>query len=81
MVSDVEPIFKNLPFNEALETNQTIIDETSKRTYYCSSTSILNFDDTASQEEHEIAHISISALFNMVLAQRFILSKSRQREN
>ena len=78
MVNDVEPIFKNLPFNEALETNQTIIDETSKRTYYCSSTSILNFDDTASQEEHEIAHISISALFNMVLAQRFILSKSRQ---
>ena len=78
MVSDVEPIFKNLPFNEALETNQTVIDETSKRTYYCSSTSILNFDDTASQEEHEIAHISISVLFNMVLAQRFILSKSRQ---
>ena len=78
MVSDVEPIFKNLPFNENLETKQTVIDETSKRYYYCSSTSILNFDDVASPDEHKLAHTTSSVLFNMVLAQRFILSKSRQ---
>ena len=78
MVSDVEPIFKNLPFNTELQTQQTVIDETSKRYFYCSSTSILNFDDVANFEEHNVAHITSSVLFNMVLAQRFILSKSRQ---
>jgi len=78
MVSDVEPIFKNLPFNTELKTRQTVIDETSKRYFYCSSTSILNFDDVANFEEHNLAHITSSVLFNMVLAQRFILSKSRQ---
>ena len=75
MVSDVEPIFKNLPFNTELQTQQTVIDETSKRYFYCSSTSILNFDDVANFEEHNVAHITSSVLFNMVLAQRFILSK------
>ena len=58
MVSDVEPIFKNLPFNTELETQQTVIDETSKRYFYCSSTSILNFDDVANVDEHNVAHIT-----------------------
>jgi len=78
MVEDVEPIFKNLPFNENMVTMQTVIDETSKRHYYCSATSILNFDDIAGQAEHDLAHINSNVIFNMVLAQRFMLSKSRQ---
>ena len=78
MVSDAEPIFKNLPLGKKLVTDRTVVDETSKRFYFCSSTSLLNFDETASREEHDLAHTASSLVFNMVLAQRFILSESRQ---
>ncbi|MCP5493193.1 MAG: hypothetical protein H7A23_01425 [Leptospiraceae bacterium] len=77
LVNDAEPAFSNLPMNKNLETEQTIVDEITKRHYYVSATSLLNFDDSASYSEHYQAHQTSRTLFNMTLAQRFILSQSR----
>jgi hypothetical protein len=38
---------------------------------------MLNFDDDAFKWEHTEAHTYAGIIFNMVLAQRFILAKSR----
>ncbi|MCP4755812.1 MAG: hypothetical protein GY866_33530 [Proteobacteria bacterium] len=77
MVCDENPIFKNLPLDTRIVTDRTVVDITSKRHYFCSSSSLLNFDDVANQNEHIQAHDASRMIFNMVLAQRFILSKSR----
>ncbi|HIL14918.1 MAG TPA: hypothetical protein EYG15_02260, partial [Deltaproteobacteria bacterium] len=77
VVNDAEPLFHNLPRETRLATHQTVVDEVTKRHYYCSSSSMLNFDDEAYEWEHQEAHSIVSIIFNMVLAQRFLLSKAR----
>ena len=78
VVNDAEPIFHNLPTETNLKTEQAIVDEVTKRYYYCSSSSMLNFDTEAFEWEHTEAHTYSSITFNMVLAQRFILAKARK---
>jgi len=77
MVNDENPIYKNLPFDPRIVTENTVLDITSKRHYFCSTSSLLNYDDVATQSEHIQAHEASRIVFNMVLAQRFILSRSR----
>lgn len=78
VVNDAEPLFHNLPKEKRLKTKQTVVDEVTKRHFYCSSSSILNFDDVAFKWEHVENHTFASMLFNMVLAQRFILAQARR---
>jgi hypothetical protein len=78
MISDAEPLFHNLPNETHLKTNQTVVDEVTKRHFYCSASSMLNFDDVAFGWEHTEYHAFVSMLYNMVLAQRFILSENRK---
>ena len=68
VVNDAEPLFHNLPSETRLVTDQTVMDELSKRHFYCSSSSMLNFDDVAFEWEHRKAHEISSMLFNLVLA-------------
>ena len=77
MVCDENPTYKNLPHDSAILTTDSVLDITSKRHYFCSSSSLLNFDDVATHSEHIQAHEATRIIFNMALAQRFILSKSR----
>jgi hypothetical protein len=77
MVCDENPFYKNLPLETKIVTDQTIVDKTSKRHYFCSSSSLLNYNAVANQNEHNKAHEISRIVFNMVLAQRFFLSKSR----
>jgi hypothetical protein len=77
MVCDENPFYKNLPLDSNIVTDQTIVDKTTKRHYFCSPSSLLNYSATASQEDHTKAHEVSRIVFNMVLAQRFYLSKSR----
>ena len=69
---------QNLPKEKRLKTDQTVVDEVTKRHFYCSPSSMLNFDDVAFEWEHAEYHAFVSMLYNMVLAQRFILSQSRK---
>jgi hypothetical protein len=78
VVNDAEPIFHNLPKETQLINDQSIVDEVTKRHFYCSSSSMLNFDDVAFEWEHNEIHAFSSMLFNMVLSQRFILAQSRK---
>ncbi|MDC0229639.1 hypothetical protein OAK48_01570 [Deltaproteobacteria bacterium] len=78
VVNDAEPLFHNLPTEIQLKTEQAVVDEVTKRHYYCSSSSMLNFDESAFKWEHTEAHAYASMIFNMVLAQRFILAQSRK---
>ncbi|MBU2513774.1 hypothetical protein KJ966_20730 [bacterium] len=77
MVCDENPLYKNLPTDERIVTEFTVVDITSKRHYFCSSSSLLNFDNVGNAGEHRQAHEASRIIFNMVMAQRFILSKSR----
>tara|TARA_B110000503_G_C7165395_1_gene421666 strand:+ start:2330 stop:4840 length:2511 start_codon:yes stop_codon:yes gene_type:complete len=77
MVNDAEPLFKNLPMNNAIKTDNCIEDEITKRHYFGSTSSLLTFDVYANESEHNIANETSKLLFNMVLAQRFVLSQSR----
>ena len=52
VVNDAEPLYHNLPSETRLVTDQTVMDELSKRHFYCSSSSMLNFDDVAFEWEH-----------------------------
>jgi hypothetical protein len=78
MTNDVEPIFKNLPYATRLFSDQVVLDEQAKRYYYCSGTSILNYDEFALKQEHDVARDVVSMIFNMVLSQKSILSRSRK---
>lgn len=78
VVNDAEPLFHNLPKETQIITDQTIVDEVTKRHFYCSSSSMLNFDEAAFRWEHTENHTFASMLFNMVLSQRFILAQSRK---
>ncbi len=77
MVCDENPLYKNLPMDDRIVTEFTVVDITSKRHYFCSSSSLLNLDNVGNIAEHNQAHEASRIIFNMVLAQRFILSKSR----
>jgi hypothetical protein len=77
MVCDENPLYKNLPMDNRIVTEFTVVDITSKRHYFCSSSSLLNLDNVGNLAEHNQAHEASRIIFNMVLAQRFILSKSR----
>ncbi len=77
MVCDENPLYRNLPLESKIVTDQTVVDLTSKRHYFCSSSSLLNYNAVSNQNEHRHAHEISRTVFNMVLAQRFFLSKSR----
>jgi hypothetical protein len=77
MVNNVEPLYKNLPLSISLKESELVVDETSKRRYLCASTSLLSLNQVGSLQEHNFIHESGRIIFNMILTQRFILSKFR----
>ena len=77
MVSDVDPLYRNLPHATFVHSDRSVTDAISKRSFHASSTSLLNFDDVADEREHVRAHEAARIVFNMVLAQRFLLSEAR----
>lgn len=78
MVStDAEPLYFNLPVETELTGDQVVRDVITKRTWCCSSSSLLSFDEATTAAEHAHSHAVARLLMNMVLTQRFVLEKSR----
>ena len=75
--TDAEPLYFNLPVETELQCDRVVRDVITKRTWCCSSSSLLSFDEATTAAEHDRSHAVARLLMNMVLTQRFVLEKSR----